>query len=142
MNRDDYYLGIAEAVSAASPCLKRKYGAVIVQNDEIIATGYNGPPRGWPHCKKCQKLDLNRDLAEYETCRSVHAEMNAIISASRKEMQDATLYLAGTHEHPEPCGICKRLIANAGIRKVVTKDWEQWYRYGREPHTVKRGGIL
>lgn len=138
MNRDDYYLGIAEAVSKASPCLKRKYGAVIVQNDEIIATGYNGPPRGWDHCKVCVKQDANRDTEEYETCRSVHAEMNAIISASRKDMIGATLFLAGTHKSPEPCNICERMIVNAGIQEVTTKDWQRRYFFGSKPVTFER----
>jgi dCMP deaminase len=127
MTKDEYYLGIALAVAKKSACLKKQHGAVIVKNDEIISTGYNGNCRYEPHCLVCTKVKINKDEAEYLTCKSVHAEMNAIISASRKEMLGATLYLAGyitsTGEenlNVEPCEICLRLIKNAGIDKVVT----------------------
>lgn len=139
MTRDEYYLDIAFAVSKKSPCLKKHYGAVIVSNGEIIATGYNGPPRGEPHCVECLKGDISRgkDFGEYSICRSVHAEMNAIISAARKDMIGSILYLActmgvgGNAERvakawleigdPEPCKICERLIKNAGISRVITR---------------------
>ena len=129
MTKDEYYLGIALAVAKKSTCLKKQYGAVIVKNDTILSTGYNGNCRGEPHCIKCSKIDYNKDEAEYLTCKSVHAEMNAIISASRNEMLGATLYLAGyissTGEenlNVEPCEICLRLIKNAGIDRVVTNN--------------------
>lgn len=129
MTKDEYYLGIALAVAKKSTCLKKQYGAVIVKNDTILSTGYNGNCRGEPHCIKCSKIDYNKDEAEYSTCKSVHAEMNAIISASRNEMLGATLYLAGyitsTGEenlNVEPCEICLRLIKNAGIDRVVTNN--------------------
>ena len=129
MTKDEYYLGIALAVAKKSTCLKKQYGAVIVKNDTILSTGYNGNCRGEPHCIKCSKIDYNKDEAEYSTCKSVHAEMNAIISASRNEMLGATLYLAGyitsTGEENlkvEPCEICLRLIKNAGIDRVVTNN--------------------
>lgn len=129
MTKDEYYLGIALAVAKKSTCLKKQYGAVIVKNDTILSTGYNGNCRGEPHCIKCSKIDRNKDEAEYSTCKSVHAEMNAIISASRNEMLGATLYLAGyitsTGEENlkvEPCEICLRLIKNAGIDRVVTNN--------------------
>lgn len=129
MTKDEYYLGIALAVAKKSTCLKKQYGAIIVKNDQVLATGYNGPVRGEPHCTKCSKIDCNKDEAEYLTCKSVHAEMNAIISASRNEMLGATLYLAGyitsTGEenlNVEPCEICLRLIKNAGIDRVVTNN--------------------
>lgn len=129
MTKDEYYLGIALAVAKKSTCLKKQYGAIIVKNDQVLATGYNGPVRGEPHCTKCSKIDCNKDEAEYSTCKSVHAEMNAIISASRNEMLGATLYLAGyitsTGEenlNVEPCEICLRLIKNAGIGRVVTNN--------------------
>ena len=129
MTKDEYYLGIALAVAKKSACLKKQYGAVIVKNDEIVSTGYNGNCRGEPHCVKCSKIDCDKDEAEYSTCKSVHAEMNAIISASRNEMLGATLYLAGyitsTGEenlNVEPCEICLRLIKNAGINRVVTNN--------------------
>ena len=129
MTKDEYYLGIALAVAKKSTCLKKQYGAVIVKNDTILSTGYNGNCRGEPHCIKCSKIDCNKDEAEYSTCKSVHAEMNAIISASRNEMLGATLYLAGyitsTGEenlNVEPCEIRLRLIKNAGIDRVVTNN--------------------
>ena len=129
MTKDEYYLGIALAVAKKSTCLKKQYGAVIVKNDTILSTGYNGNCRGEPHCIKCSKIDCNKDEAEYSTCKSVHAEMNAIISASRNEMLGAILYLAGyitsTGEenlNVEPCEICLRLIKNAGSDRVVTNN--------------------
>lgn len=129
MTKDEYYLGIALAVAKKSACLKKQHGAVIVKNDEIVSTGYNGNCRGEPHCLTCTKVKINKDEAEYLTCKSVHAEMNAIISASRNEMLGATLYLAGyitstgkENLNVEPCEICLRLIKNAGIDKVVTSN--------------------
>ena len=124
---NEYYLGIAAAVSRRSTCLRRQYGAVIVNNDEIIATGYNGAPRGCENCcdiGKCNREGHEHNDGNYGNCRSVHAEMNAIISASRREMIGSTLYLAGFENRQaiaaEPCPICARLIINAGIAKVVT----------------------
>lgn len=149
ISKDAYYLEIAQAVSHRSTCLKRRYGAVIVKNDEIIATGYNGAPRGETNCcdvGSCKRLDKPSNSGDYSDCHSVHAEQNAIISASRSEMMGATMYLYGeqleyfpycppgtkleTAVHPvwtqltapEPCPICRRMIANAGIIRVVTLD--------------------
>jgi len=117
--KKEYYLNIAEAVMQRSNCLRRKYGAVIVKDDEIIATGYNGAPRGEKHCEICSK----QNSKDYENqCHSVHAEMNAIISASRRDMLGATLYLASDAPNPEPCDICRRLIKNAGIKEVITNE--------------------
>lgn len=134
MTRDNYYLDIAYAVAKKSPCLKKMYGAVIVKNNEIISTGYNGPPRGEEHCKTCSKAHIDaqgheKDFPEYLSCRAVHAEMNAIISAARRDMIGSTLYLAGWDVYwqtakmmnPEPCKICERLIKNAGIKQVITE---------------------
>lgn len=135
----NYYLDIAETVSKRSTCLRRIYGAVIVKNDEIISTGYVGAPRGRKNCS-----DLNYCLREkmaiprgerYELCRSVHAEANAIISASREKMLGSALYLVG-FEMPDmkyiarsnSCSMCKRMIINAGIEKVIIRDNEQEYR--------------
>ena len=129
MTKDEYYLGIALAVAKKSTCLKKQYGAVIVKNDEIVSTGYNGPVRGESHCTKCTKVSCDKDMLEYSSCPACHAEMNCIISASRDEMLGATLYLAGyitsTGEenlNVEPCEICLRLIKNAGIDRVVTNN--------------------
>ena len=127
-NKDEYYLDIAASVAKRSTCLRRRYGAVIVNNDEIIATGYNGSPRGEKNC--CDTGECWREAhhiphgEQYEKCVSVHAEMNAIISAARKDMVDGTLYLMGFDDsnpifHAVPCTICRRLIKNAGIKRVV-----------------------
>lgn len=133
IDKDLYYLQIADAVSRKSKCLKKHYGAVIVKNDEILSTGFNGSARKEPHCTTCTKIDLDKDMAEYETCPAIHAEMNAIISAARRDMIGATLYLSGrdacgcTEEiglpvAAEPCEICLRLIKNAGIDHVVNSN--------------------
>lgn len=127
-NKDEYYLDIAASVAKRSTCLRRRYGAVIVNNDEIIATGYNGSPRGEENC--CDTGECWREAhhiphgEQYEKCVSVHAEMNAIISAARKDMVGGTLYLMGFDDsnpifHAVPCTICRRLIKNAGIKRVV-----------------------
>lgn len=133
-DKDTYYLDIARTVAQRSTCLHRKYGAVIVNNDEIIATGYNGSPRGEMNCddigtcwRDTHKSPIDPEAAmhgsQYGTCVAVHAEQNAIISASRKDMQGATLYLACTDEtaHIAPCNMCNRMIKNAGIAKVITQ---------------------
>ena len=134
LNKRDYYLDIAAQVAKRGTCLRRNYGAVIVKNDEIIATGYTGAPRGSANCCEigsCRRQELNIPSGErYELCRSVHAEQNAIISASRSDMMGATLYLYGWEmkdgkfDHPvkgaEPCMLCKRFIVNAGILEVVS----------------------
>lgn len=128
----EYYLDIAKSVSERSTCLKRHYGAVIVKDDEIIATGYNGAPRGRENCcdiGSCLRIKMGIPSGQrYEICRSVHAEMNAIISASRKDMRGSTLYLVGVEpdgsytKNTEPCSMCKRNIINAGIKNVIIKS--------------------
>lgn len=132
--KDNYYLHIAQAVSERSTCLKRHYGCVIVKNDEIIATGYNGNPRGEKNCcdtGKCNRMDKPHNSGDYSDCHSVHAEQNAMLSASRKDMIGATMYIAGFESigafmdereiYPcEPCPICERMIRNAGISRVIT----------------------
>lgn len=136
MNRTDkenYYLDIAETVSERGTCLRRNFGAIIVKNDEIVSTGYSGAPRGRRNCIDTgvcvrEKLQIPRG-ERYELCRSVHAEANAIISASRRDMIGSTLYLVGKDakngeyvENTAPCSMCKRLIINAGITRVVTRN--------------------
>ena len=125
-SEDEYYLEIAKAISKRSTCLRRQYGAVIVNNKEIIATGYNGAPRGEINCCNtgvCKRVGHAHNDGDYNSCESVHAEMNAIISASRREMLGGTLYLAGFEDgkliSADPCPICMRIIKNAGIKKVV-----------------------
>ena len=141
MRRDkiNYYLDIAETVSERSTCLRRSFGAILVKNDEIISTGYNGAPRGRKNCSDIggclrEKLGVPRGQ-RYELCRSVHAEANAIISAPRSEMIGSTLYLVGLEykdgsyvANANPCAMCKRLIINAGIEKVVVRDTKTTYR--------------
>ena len=138
-SKENYYLDIADAVLERSTCLRRKYGAIIVRNDEIISTGYNGAPRGRRNCSdigSCTRENLHIPSGErYELCRSVHAEANVIISAPRKDMIGATLYLVGrdarTNElltEADSCSMCKRQIINAGIVRVVKRSTKDEYR--------------
>lgn len=128
MDKDEYYLKIAEAVAIKSPCLKKHYGAVIVKNDNIVATGYNGPARGEEHCKTCTKACSSKDYDAYVSCPAVHAEQNAIIAAARNDMLASTMYLYGFDVEKQaeinaiPCEICFRLLKNSGISRVVAKD--------------------
>jgi dCMP deaminase len=127
---DDYYLRIAASVAKRSTCLRRQYGAVIVKNNEIISTGYNGSARGEINCCDtgiCQRaIDGSKhNDGNYANCPAVHAEMNAIISVARKDMIGSTIYLIGLEndkiiEECEPCPICKRMIKNAGIERLIT----------------------
>ncbi len=137
-NRVNYYLDIADTVSERSTCMRRKYGAIIVKDDEIISTGYNGAPRRMRNCSEigyCKREDLGIPSGQrYELCRSVHAEQNAIISAARRDMIGATLYLAGhsakTGEllaDTSPCALCRRFIINAGIKKVICRTGENTF---------------
>ena len=138
-SKQNYYLDIADSVLERSTCLRRKYGAIIVRNDEIISTGYNGAPRGRRNCSDlghCTRESLKIPSGErYELCRSVHAEANAIISASRRDMIGATLYLAGRDARTNEllsdamsCSMCKRQIINAGIDQVVIRQTPTEYR--------------
>ncbi len=135
----NYYLDLAEMVSQRSTCLRRHFGAVIVQNDEVISTGYVGAPRGRKNCTDlnyCVRQKLNVPRGErYELCRSVHAEANAIISSSRNKMLGSTLYLVGIEcdtgeyvENASSCSMCKRQIINAGIQHVIIRDTKDDYR--------------
>lgn len=139
IDKINYYLDIAETVTKRSTCIRRNFGAIIVKNDEIISTGYNGAPRGRKNCcdlKSCLREELQVPRGErYELCRSVHAEQNAIISASRSEMIGATLYMVGkdakTGEYVEnsmSCSMCKRVVINSGIEKLVIRDSKDKYR--------------
>lgn len=130
-NKEEYYLKIAEAVAQRSTCLRRKYGAVIVKDDKIVGTGYNGSPRGEKNCcdeGKCLREELHVPKGErYELCRSVHAEQNAMIQSNRLDMQDATLYITGieidnNYADPTPCKLCSKMIKNSGIGAVVGRD--------------------
>ncbi len=132
-DKTNYYLDIAGVVLERGTCLRRNYGAIIVKNDEIISTGYTGAPRGRKNCMDlgfCRRIAMNIPRGQrYELCRSVHAEENAIISASRRDMLGATLYLVGKDcetgnfvEGASSCSMCKRAIINAGIEKVIIRE--------------------
>lgn len=133
-SKDEYYLGIAEAVSARSTCLRIHYGSIICNNDRIVSSGYNGAPMGAPNCDEvgeCYRVKNNiPHFTRYETCQSVHSEMNAIINASRTDMLGSTLYLvgkdvsSGSYVEGDCCPMCRRAVINAGISQVVfrTKD--------------------
>lgn len=138
-DKHNYYLDISETVLERGTCLRRNYGSIIVKNDEIISTGYTGAPRGRKNC-----IDLNLCIREklnvprgkqYELCRSVHSEANAIISASRRDMIGATLYLVGKDaktgeyvENANSCSMCKRLIVNSGIKNIIIRDSKDKFR--------------
>lgn len=135
----NYYLDLAESVSQRGTCLRRNYGAVIVKNDEVISTGYVGAPRGRKNCSDVgtcirEKMSIPRG-ERYELCRSVHAEANAIISASRDKMIGSSMYLAGQDartgdyiSNSNCCSMCKRMIINAGIERVYVRDDKDHYR--------------
>ena len=132
ISKANYYLDIAQTVLERATCLRRVYGAIIVKNDEIISTGYNGAPRGRANCVDlgyCSREAMQVPRGErYELCRSVHAEANAIISASRRDMVGGTLYLVGRDartgellEDATSCSMCRRLVINAGLKEVVIR---------------------
>ncbi len=133
VSKTEYYLDIAQTVSERSTCLRKRYGSIIVKNDVIVATGYNGSPRGRKNCTDigtCQREKLGIPRGErYELCRSVHAEANAIISAPRDQMLGSTLYICCTDPTDgsvvpgtSSCMMCKRLVLNAGIKTVIIRD--------------------
>lgn len=156
MDRRDkinYYLDIAQTVAERSTCFRKFYGAIIVKNDEIIATGYNGAPRGRKNCvdeNYCvrQKLNIPRGQ-RYEICRSVHAEANAIISAPRSLMIGSDIYLCGIDptskeicSNIESCSMCKRLIINAGIERVFIRQSRDEYRIVYVQHWIDNDDSL
>ena len=139
MDKINYYLDIAQTVLERGTCLRRNYGSIIVKNDEIISTGYTGAPRGRVNCIDLgycmrDKLGIPRGQM-YEKCRSVHSEVNACLSAARKDCINATLYLVGKDmksgeivENANSCAMCKKIIINAGIKQVVIRDSKDKYR--------------
>ena len=139
IDKINYYLDIAETVASRGTCLRKKYGTVIVNHDQIVSTGYNGAPRGRINCsdlKFCTKKKLlpNERHGGYDACRAVHSEQNAIICASREEMIDGTLYLVGyradSHEYEEgasPCLMCRKLIINSGLKDVYVRVNKEKY---------------
>ena len=153
VEKTNYYLDIAEIISERGTCLRNNYGSVIVKNDEIISTGYSGAPRGRKNC-----LDLgycvrqkrtNLSGAGYELCRSVHSEQNAIISAKRRDMIGSTIYLVGINKRNGeyikdnyPCTLCKRMIINSGIEKIVMRDNKENYREEYVSHWIENDDTL
>ena len=132
ISKENYYLDIAQTVLERATCLRRVYGAIIVKNDEIISTGYNGAPRGRANCVDmgyCSREAMRVPRGErYELCRSVHAEANAIISASRRDMVGGTIYLVGRDAQTgrllndaTSCPMCRRMVINAGLSRVVIR---------------------
>ena len=137
-DKTNYYLDIAQTVSERGTCLRRNFGAIIVKNDEIISTGYNGAPRGRKNCIDlgyCLRTKNNIPRGErYEMCRSVHAEANCIISARRTDMIGSALYLVCTDSltgelvpNTTCCAMCKRQVINAGIEKVIVRETHDEY---------------
>ena len=133
VSKHNYYLDIAQTVASRGTCLRRSFGAIIVQNDSILATGYNGAPRGRKNCCDlgyCMRERLALPRGErYELCRSVHAEANAIIAAGRESMIGATLYMTCIDPHTKEvvghvssCAMCKRMVINAGIERVIVRE--------------------
>lgn len=144
MNKIDYYLNIAEVVSQKSTCLQKHWGAIIVKDNVIISTGYNGAPRKIISCQErgtCFRVNSPRGT-DYSSCPAVHSEQNAIIFGNREDMKGATMYLVGLQpnldteddtqwkyvENPAPCSLCKRMIVNAGIIRVVVRTGKNAYR--------------
>lgn len=151
-SKDEYYLDIALAVSRRSTCLRRHYGVVIVKDDIIIATGYNGSPRGEENCcdrGTCYREGMVHNSGDYSECCSVHAEQNALIAASRDRLIGATVYIACEgrsdvayakdvdcnysycwveYDNPVPCPICERMLKNAGVSRVVNRKGDCYVR--------------
>ncbi|MBI5242130.1 MAG: dCMP deaminase family protein [Elusimicrobia bacterium] len=162
ITKDQYYLNIAKEVARRSTCLRRHYGAVIVNNDQIVSTGYAGAPRKTANCTEigaCVRIKLKIPRGEhYEWCRAVHAEMNAIIHAARFDMIGAALYLVGVSpvssaviKGAEPCKICKRMIINAGIERVIiqtspgryrVQEAEDWIRTNLNDFKTVKGRLV
>ncbi len=140
----EHWLEMAKVVSKRSTCLRRRFGAVIVNNNVIVSTGYNGAPRNTPNCTdlgKCYRKERNIPAgSNYEKCRSVHAEANAIINAAREgvSVKDTQIYLYGENADTnqvissKPCKMCRRMIINAGIQKVIVQDKDNVREYSAQ----------
>ncbi len=154
IDKINYYLNIAKSVADRSTCLRKKSGAVIVNNDEIISTGYSGAPRGRENCIDlgycCKKKFFpNVRHAGYDACRSVHAEQNALISGSRKDMIGGTLYLVqyrtetGEYEeNPGCCQMCRKMIINSGIERVIVRTTSQEYKQIEVEDWIKHDDLI
>ena len=147
ISKDNYYLGIARSVSMRSTCLRRQYGAVIVKNNRVVSTGYNGAAKGVVECcsnGRCLRNELGIKHGEpYELCQAVHSEANAIIQGTASEMEGATLYLAGFENGKVikaiPCMMCRRMILNARIDKVIATigDEDEMFTTSAEELRIK-----
>jgi dCMP deaminase len=136
---DDYFMEIAELVSSRSTCLRRRVGALLVRDRQILASGYNGAPSGLPHCEEVGCLREAKEIPpgeRHELCRGLHAEQNAIIQAANHgvSLKGSTLY-STTH----PCVICTKMIINAGIQRVV---YREGYADELARTMMKQGGII
>ncbi|MEM2875089.1 MAG: dCMP deaminase family protein [Candidatus Hadarchaeales archaeon] len=156
-SKDEYYLGIARAVCQRSPCIRRQFGAIVVKDDVVVSTGYNGPARGVVNCMDagCLKDELGLPhYSGYDSCDAVHGEENCIINAARHgaSVLGGTLYLYGQEFgdgrpiEGRPCDRCRRAIINAGIREVVTMNPEgrivrfrvlDWVKEDTENYTAR-----
>ena len=154
VDKINYYLDIAETISERGTCLRKNFGAITVKNDEIIATGYTGAPRGRKNCIDLgyytkKKIFPDVRHSGYDACRSVHAEMNAIISSSRKDMLGGTLYLVQYRteteeyeENPGCCQMCRKLIINSGIDKVIVRINKNEYQVIDVEDWIKNDDLL
>lgn len=144
MNWDEYFLGIAEAVSRKSHCLSHQFGGIAVRDKFILATGYNGPPTGYPHCEgsECPRRKLGYKSGQgLEICPAAHAELNVLIEAARLgiKLEGASLYLTSYM----PCRECAKAIVNAGIREVVITNIGPYPDIGLEGKTIlEKCGIV
>jgi dCMP deaminase len=138
-SKEEYYLEIAKTVAQRSPCIRRKYGSVIIKNDAIISTGYNGPARGVINCFEVGCIKEIKNLPHgmaYEDCPAVHAEENAVVNAARNgsNVLGGTLFISGIDEDGKlveamPCTRCKRILINAGIERVVIRTEDGGIKY-------------
>ena len=148
IDKENYYLDIADTVLKRSTCLRRCYGAIIVKNDEILSTGYNGAPRGRKNCTdlgRCTREELQVPSGQrYELCRSVHAEANAIISAARSEALGATLYMACVEpDTGAPCreavkpGACWAVASIYVTRSRIIRCFGSWKSKGALSRNIR-----
>lgn len=154
VDKTNYYLDIAEAVSERGTCTRKNWGAIIVKNDEIISTGYVGAPRGRENCSDlgyCIKKKTFPDVrhAGYDACRSVHAEQNAMLSCARRDMIGANLYLVGIRQDTKdyekdasPCLMCRKLIINSGITHVYVRIDKRNYKVIDVDEWIKNDDFL
>lgn len=147
---DEYFIAIAKVVASRSTCLRRRYGAVIVKDQVIVSTGYNGAPRGSENCVDkgtCKRKELNVPAGErYELCEAVHAEQNAIVNGSPERMKNALIYIAGFEEDTsfaegKPCLLCRRMIRNARIKDVIYLSSEGKIVHVKDMKELEKGEV-